>query len=243
MPPGWLIGPVAATAALVVLGFVWLGLYASGGGLLIAAAAALVVGVSAALAAPRHRGRNAAITAAYVVALLAAYLIALQSVPVRPGASQGGPTVPRPQDGSVGVRGDFGHLAEGLTAPRRGEPIQAGYRMFSAPDVADRCRQANATRTSRLEATVPRVELRVGAPFPLQQLSLVAINGDGLVLPVVPIAIESEIGSRILDTRADRIAEGAVTPLRAGTVLLRVRTVCEGPGAELFIVATVSAVP
>jgi hypothetical protein len=42
--PGWLAGLLAATSALVALGFVTLGFFASGGGLVIAGGAAIAIG-------------------------------------------------------------------------------------------------------------------------------------------------------------------------------------------------------
>ena len=41
---GWFVGPLTATAALVVMGFVSLGVYASGGGLFVAAGVAFWAG-------------------------------------------------------------------------------------------------------------------------------------------------------------------------------------------------------
>lgn len=79
--PGWLAGIVAATAALIALGFVTLGFFASGGGLLIAGAMAIAVGsVVGAIVDPPHGARHAGVVAFYVVALGAAYLLALQNL-------------------------------------------------------------------------------------------------------------------------------------------------------------------
>ena len=95
--PGWFVGPLAATAALVVMGFVSLGVFASGGGLLIAAGVAFWAGAGmAGIADPRRWARSALIVAAYVIVLLAGYLILLRSQSPPPGASYGGPAVPRP---------------------------------------------------------------------------------------------------------------------------------------------------
>jgi len=95
--PGWFVGPLAATAALVVMGFVSLGVYASGGGLLVAAGVAFWAGAGmAGIAEPRRWARSALIVAVYVVVLFASYLILLQSQLPPSGASFGGPAVPRP---------------------------------------------------------------------------------------------------------------------------------------------------
>jgi hypothetical protein len=95
--PGWFVGPLAATAALVAMGFVSLGVYTSIGGLFIAAGVAFWAGAGmAGIAEPRRWARSALIVAVYVVVLFASYLMLprLQSPP--PGASFGGPAVPRP---------------------------------------------------------------------------------------------------------------------------------------------------
>ena len=95
--PGWLVGPIAATTTLVALGIVWLGLYTSVPGLLIAAGIAFWVGAGAAALVERGRAmKNAAIVAAYLVLLCTAYLVAIQYQATPPGASRGGPNLPRP---------------------------------------------------------------------------------------------------------------------------------------------------
>jgi hypothetical protein len=96
--PGWVVGPVAATLALVALAFVWLGLYASGGGLLIAAGIAFWAGAGvAAMIDPPRSGRNAFVVAAYVVLLLAVYLASLRYQTPPPGTSSGGANVEAPR--------------------------------------------------------------------------------------------------------------------------------------------------
>jgi hypothetical protein len=79
--PGWLAGILAATASLVALGFVALGFFASGGGLLIAGAMAIGVGsVVGAIVDPLRGARHAAVVVFYVVALAAAYVLVLQNL-------------------------------------------------------------------------------------------------------------------------------------------------------------------
>ena len=95
--PSWFVGPLVATAALVVMGFVSLGaVYASIGGLFIAAGVAFWAGASmAGIAEPRRRARSALIVAVYLVVLFASYLTLPRSQSP-PGASRGGPALPRP---------------------------------------------------------------------------------------------------------------------------------------------------
>jgi hypothetical protein len=137
------------------------------------------------------------------------------------------------------VRADFGTLGEGLTSEGAGDPIEAGYRMFSVPDFGNICRQARATDVARLRPGSSRVRLRVGRPYALNSLEILAFDSAGSVLPKVPIGIESEIGSDILDVRSDRIGNGSVTATRPGSVRFRIRTICNGPTVETFFTAEV----
>jgi len=104
--PGWLAGILAATASLIVLGFVTLGFFASGGGLLIAGAMAIAVGsLVGAIVDPPHGARHAAVVVFYVVALAAAYLLVLQNLARldREGVTSGaGVELPR-RSGGPGV--------------------------------------------------------------------------------------------------------------------------------------------
>ena len=94
----WLVrGPTCGHRALVVLALVSLGLYASVGGLLMAAGIAFWAGAGiAGIAEPRRWARSALIVAAYVVILFASFLMLPRWQSAPPGASSGGPAVPRP---------------------------------------------------------------------------------------------------------------------------------------------------
>ena len=95
-PPGWLVGPVAAVTALAILGFQF-ALFASGEGLLIAGGAAFWIGPGiAAFVDPKRQLRNAMIVAVTIAVRLSGYLRVVSSRPPPPGASQGGPNLPRP---------------------------------------------------------------------------------------------------------------------------------------------------
>jgi hypothetical protein len=73
---GRIVGTVTATVALIVLGFVALGLYTSLPGLLIAGGIAAAAGSAAgALAEPARSGRNAAVVVGYVAILFLAYML------------------------------------------------------------------------------------------------------------------------------------------------------------------------
>jgi hypothetical protein len=100
-PPGWLVGPVAAVAALLFVGFQF-GLAASGVGLLMAAVAAFWFGAGiAALIDPKRQKQNAMIVALSIVVCLSAYLGMVASRPAPPGTSHGGPNVYPPQSQST----------------------------------------------------------------------------------------------------------------------------------------------
>jgi hypothetical protein len=96
-PPGWLVGAVAAVAALAILGLDF-GLFASGSGVLFVVVAAFWLGAGlAALIDPPRQGRNALIVAAVIVGCVFAYLGIAATRPAPPGASYGGANVDPPQ--------------------------------------------------------------------------------------------------------------------------------------------------
>jgi hypothetical protein len=104
--PAWIAGLTAATGALVAVGMISMGYYASQGGLLIAGTIAFMAGTgAAAMVDPARRGLNTAIVAFYIAVLAAAYFLILPALvgPVPPGA-RGGPGVyPPTAGGSPGV--------------------------------------------------------------------------------------------------------------------------------------------
>jgi hypothetical protein len=135
----------------------------------------------------------------------------------------------------VGARDDFGHVAQGLTSSRPTETIEAGYRMFSLPDFKSVCENAHSAQVTKLRPSTSRIRLRVGKPFTPSALKIVALDASGSVLPKVPIAIEVELWTKVLDGKSEHISDGTVTPVRPGTFRFRIRTICEGPAVEIFI--------
>jgi hypothetical protein len=92
-PPGYVVGLLAAIAALDLIGFGF-ALFASTGGLVFAMMAAFWIGAGvAAVIEPRYAGRNALIVAAVIVGSVVAYLTVASSRPAPPGTSRGGPNV------------------------------------------------------------------------------------------------------------------------------------------------------
>jgi len=134
------------------------------------------------------------------------------------------------------VRWNFGHLAEGRTSSTADDTIEApGYRMFSLPDFGSACTQARSREVRQLRPSSRVLAVKVGAPFSLSSLKIVAIDRFGAVVPQVPIAIETESWANVLDLQNDHIADGTVTPIQPGKTRLRIRTVCPGRVAEAFI--------
>jgi hypothetical protein len=95
---GRIVGTITATVALIVLGFVALGLYTSLAGLLIAGSIAAIAGAAAgALAEPARSGRNAAVIVGYIAILILAYMLVGRTVGrYAPPGSRGGPAVTPP---------------------------------------------------------------------------------------------------------------------------------------------------
>jgi hypothetical protein len=136
------------------------------------------------------------------------------------------------------VNWDYGAIAEGYTSAFLGGPVEGAYRMFSAPDFGEVCSKARADAVKSLRA-VPRVDGRVGEPLPYTALKVDALDVHGVLVPRVPIGIESSIGSEVLDTRQDHIGSDSVTPQQPGTVRLRIRTLCDAPGGEVVVTVSV----
>ena len=139
-----------------------------------------------------------------------------------------------------GLNEGFAHLAEGYTSARAGGPIEAGYRMFSVPDFGAICARARAGDVASLRASNARISARTGVPLSYARLRIDALDAGGGVVPRVPIAIESEIGSGVLDVRQDHIGGDNVTPKEPGTIKHRVRTICDAPGGETFVTVIVA---
>jgi hypothetical protein len=140
---------------------------------------------------------------------------------------------------SPGVRPDFGHLAEALTSSVADDGIESGYRMFSLPDFADVCTAAHAADVMKLRPLQPQIRVRAGDPFDPSVLRVVALDASGTIVPRVPIAVETELGSPVLATSTPHVADGTVTPRQAGRFKLRIRTLCDAPVAETFITVQV----
>jgi hypothetical protein len=96
---GWLVGILAATGTIVVMGLVSLGFFASFGGLLVVAGLAFIVGAGAARLVDSRVDRNVSIVAGYIALLFVAYVLAFSFGP-KPdpeSGARGGPAVSGPR--------------------------------------------------------------------------------------------------------------------------------------------------
>jgi hypothetical protein len=93
------VGTITATVALIVLGFVALGLYTSLAGLLIAGSIAAIAGAAAgSLTEPVRSGRSAVVVVGYIAMLILAYVLLGQTAGrYAPPGSRGGPGVMPPR--------------------------------------------------------------------------------------------------------------------------------------------------
>jgi hypothetical protein len=96
---GRIVGTITATVALIVLGFVALGLYTSLPGLLIAGGIAAIAGAAAgALTEPARSGRSAAVVVGYIAMLILVWLLLGQTAGrYAPPGFLGGPGVTPPR--------------------------------------------------------------------------------------------------------------------------------------------------
>lgn len=130
----------------------------------------------------------------------------------------------------------FVPIAEGLTATTQSEAVRLAPRMFSAPDLVRAC--AAARPFARLRVVPDTVALTVDERFPLNRVSVIAINAADIVVPGVPIVFEAEeVSPAVVALRSDDpdLNEGRIHALAPGSFRLRVRTICGTAGAEAAI--------
>ena len=138
-------------------------------------------------------------------------------------------------------RAYYVRVAEGLTSPSLTETMQVAPRMFGASDLTTACQSPR--RIARLEAPARTLELRVGEPFALNTLRVVAVGDAGAVLTEVPVVIEvEELNPPLVQLRSDDpdLNAGRLRSVGSGTVRMRVRTLCTSTPAELKITARVA---
>ena len=138
-----------------------------------------------------------------------------------------------------GLRAGYVYVGEGFSSQAPGDGIEVAYRMFSVPDFAEICPKARAAEVVRLRSQLPRLRLRVGEPFVRARLKIVALDGSGAVLPRVPIAVEVNGPPNVLVSPTNTNADGSLTATAPTQVRFRIRTICNGSGAETFVPADV----
>lgn len=152
------------------------------------------------------------------------------AVGLAPGCLQARPSMPSPTYVTIG---------EAWSGDRRGSPIAVAYRLFTASQLAGMC--PGSIAPARLVAEPATALLRVGEWFALDSLAVVAVDASARRLPPVPLRVDVETPEPpMLDLRSDRIAAARVRPIRTGQFMFRLRTLCPGAGAEVFVPASVS---
>ena len=138
-----------------------------------------------------------------------------------------------------GLRTGYVIVGEGFSSQAPADGIEVAYRMFSVPDFAEICSNARAAEVVRLRSQSPRLRLRVGDPFVRARLKIVALDASGAVLPRVPIAVEVNAPPNVLVSPTNTNADGSMTAMAPTQVRFRIRTICNGSGAETFVPADV----
>jgi hypothetical protein len=116
-------------------------------------------------------------------------------------------------------------LAEGRTSASPQVGIVAQYRMFTVPILREIC----PGTPYPFKLVVPHQPLRMvrGEWFPYQRIVVLAYDGQGHLLPGVPIQIGVEhVEPPILDLRENMIASNRVLPLRVGTFRIEIAPAC-----------------
>ena len=137
--------------------------------------------------------------------------------------------------------GYYVQVAEALTAATLTEGIRVSSRMFTANDLVGACRETRPV--ARLEIIPAAIDLPVDGRYPLNRISIVAVNTEGVaVVPGVPIVLETQDTSPpIVQLRSDDpdINAGVLHVVRPGNFRLRARTICGVPFAEATVYGTV----
>ena len=133
---------------------------------------------------------------------------------------------------------EYGGLAEAWTSVPGSEGIRAGWRMLTAPQLADICPSMGVP----VKLSVPDTTLRlvVGEWFSLNRLTIHARDSEGRAISPVPIALLTEnAAATILDLHSDTLSGGRVLPIGAGDFRLLIQTICDDTPVEAFIQVTV----
>jgi hypothetical protein len=128
-------------------------------------------------------------------------------------------------------------VAEAITAATLTEGIRVSPRMFTPNDLINACRQPRSV--ARLEVVPSVLDLAVDGRYPLNRISVVAINPQGVaIVPGVPIVLEAQdITPPIVLLRSDDpdISAGVLHAVRPGTFHLRARMICGTQTVEVTV--------
>jgi hypothetical protein len=137
---------------------------------------------------------------------------------------------------ATGPQPYFVRVADALTSPTLTEPMRVAPRLFSAFQLTEACREP--VRVARLEAPARDLDLRVGDRLALSTLRVVAVNDANVAVAGVPVTIEAEERNPpVVVLRSDDpdLDQGRLHLVNAGTLRVRVRTVCAAVNQELTI--------
>ncbi len=133
--------------------------------------------------------------------------------------------------------GSFGTLAEGLTSSSSSERITARERMFTIYDLRELCK---GPQPSRLIPREDHVQIKIGNMFSLQDLSVVAVNSAGEIMKPIPIILDTDARSDLIDASAFRANADGIRALQPGRFHVRIRPLCSGSeGPQAVICYTV----
>ncbi len=130
----------------------------------------------------------------------------------------------------------MGTLGEGYSAPSLSEGIDVGPRAFTIYTLKEACEGPHPTR---LVAREDHIQLRSGQVFHMRDVSIVAVDSEGKVMKPVPITVDSDATSEMIDTWNFGAPTDEIRALRPGKFRMRFRALCSHPAPEVTIYYTV----
>ena len=142
--------------------------------------------------------------------------------------------------GQAGIRPGYVHLGEGLSSAAPGADIAfAFHRMFTIYTMDEACRASRVGDVVGLRAEPRRLTLHVSEPFSPKSLKVATLDASGRLLPRVPIVVEVKVPPGVFNMRQDVLGTTGLVPLSPGQATFRVKTICPGPAAEVFVEAEI----
>jgi hypothetical protein len=184
---------LAATCALIVMGFLSMGFFVSVGGLVIAWTVAFMAGTgAAAVVEPAHSGRNASVVVFYFIGLVAVYFLILPALagPVPPGARGG-----RVSNLAVLPRGKSASKRSSVVSDRLPRNVEAPITTWSLRDFNSVCfprANTGCRGRGRIQSRHDRLEIgpdRFRDPASARGVRMHSVRGREL-------GVEEEIGQK-----------------------------------------------